>query len=231
MHQTAIAVGHNLKMPIITMEANIALIEQALATGSTGDITGDLSEVKSALSRIKGMLDELLELGRLRRYDLSTLTGPPDWPEASLNDVIAEAQRALAANLVEHQAVVEVQPRLPRVRGKRRLLVELFQNLISNAVKFTPADVRPAVRIGMQQRPEGPLILVQDNGPGIRPEDRERVFELFSRLDESKPGSGAGLAIVRRIILSLRQRIWIEDGPNGRGTSFCFTLPFVDEPS
>jgi two-component system, OmpR family, sensor histidine kinase TctE len=106
-----------------------------------------------------------------------------------------------------------------RVQGQESVLADLLDNLLSNAVRYTPAGGHVTVSVG--QGAEGPWVRVEDDGPGIPPDMREKVFQRFFRLAGStQPGSGLGLAIVREAAERLGARVDVGDGPGGRGTSF-----------
>ena len=115
---------------------------------------------------------------------------------------------------------------LPIVQGDEAQLGQLFLNLIGNALKFHHPGRAPRVVIAARPDAAGWLLSISDNGIGIAPEFRERVFQLFRRLHtpEEFPGTGIGLSICRKVVERHGGRIWIEDGP-GRGTSLVFTLP------
>ena len=122
-------------------------------------------------------------------------------------------------------ARIESSP-LPRVVAGPDRLVGLFQNLVSNSIKYRDERRRPEIRVSAER--EGPMwrFEVSDNGRGFEPADAERVFRIFERLngDRSIPGTGLGLAICRRTVEAQGGRIWAESEP-GRGTVFHFTLP------
>jgi signal transduction histidine kinase len=114
------------------------------------------------------------------------------------------------------------------VRGDRRRLVELVQNLLENAAKFMGERSEPAVWVGVRDAGAalGQVTLyVRDNGIGIDPSNQDRVFELFHRLDPRVEGTGLGLALARRIVETHGGRIWVESAGAGQGSTFCFSLP------
>ena len=120
---------------------------------------------------------------------------------------------------------MEIAPELPSVRGDRVRLVEVVQNLVDNAAKFMGDQPRPRVEIGARPMAGETVFFVRDNGIGIPPQHRERVFRLFEKLEPGSDGTGVGLALVKRIVELHGGRIWIE--PSGRegGATFFFTLP------
>ena len=116
---------------------------------------------------------------------------------------------------------------LPEIAGDRDRLADLFEHLIGNALKFRGSHP-PAVEIGARRVPEGWVFSVKDNGIGIEPKYRDRLFMPFRRLHGAEvPGSGLGLATCKRILDAHRGRIWIEDG-GPSGATFSFVLPATD---
>ena len=142
---------------------------------------------------------------------------------------LEDALREALANLREaiEQSGAEVTwSALPCVRGSRGNLVQLFQNLVGNALKFHGAGP-PRVQVrGERDESGGWCVEVRDHGPGVPPEDRERVFEVFERgrNGASSPGSGIGLAIVQRVVQQLGGRAWVDAAPGG-GARFRFSVP------
>ncbi|MGC9514164.1 sensor histidine kinase [Methanocrinis sp.] len=106
-------------------------------------------------------------------------------------------------------------------------LVEALVNLIGNCAKYAADGLRPRIDIGFRRGEDGEAaFFVRDNDPGIEPDEQEKVFGLFRQVDRNGNGTGAGLAIVKRIIEVHGGRIWIESAP-GRGCAVCFTLPLA----
>lgn len=114
---------------------------------------------------------------------------------------------------------------LPSVMGDPTRLLEVFLNLLENAIKFSGDQQQPRVRIAALEREGGICCFVEDNGIGIDRDYHDQVFGLFERLDASVDGTGVGLALVKRIIEVHGGEVWVEsDGP-GQGARFMFTLP------
>jgi signal transduction histidine kinase len=114
---------------------------------------------------------------------------------------------------------------MPAIFGDRQRLVEALQNLVDNASKFMGDQPNPHIEIGQCDSADGvPVFFVRDNGMGIAPEHHDRIFGLFNKLDAASPGTGIGLALVKRIFEVQGGRIWVESEA-GRGATFFFTLP------
>jgi signal transduction histidine kinase len=126
---------------------------------------------------------------------------------------------------MEESGTIVHREKLPTVSVDREQLIRLFQNLLSNAIKYRQ-DKAPEVFISATRGAGEWIFSVEDNGPGIAPEHRERIFQIFQRLKlrSEVTGTGIGLAICRRIVNRHGGKIWIEEGARG-GAVFKFTLP------
>ena len=100
-----------------------------------------------------------------------------------------------------------------------------MQNLIDNAVKYMGDQPHPRIEVGARQDADETVCYVRDNGMGIDLRHHERVFTVFHKLDTDSEGTGIGLALVKRIVENRGGRIWVESEGEGKGTTFCFTLP------
>jgi chemotaxis family two-component system sensor kinase Cph1 len=127
---------------------------------------------------------------------------------------------------ISESGVAVTSGKLPSVRAHSTHVRQLFQNLVGNAIKYRSEDRAPAVHIGAERQEGYWVFTVRDNGIGIRPEFKEQIFGLFSRLHNADrySGTGIGLAICQRIVDRYHGRIWVESEP-GCGSEFRFTLP------
>ncbi len=220
----AYTVAHDLKVPLVTMESNLRLIQRDMQEGRSTRLESDLAEVGEAVHKMKQLVVELLDLARIGRLDLIAAAQIRDFDSIELNTVADQVVRQiLAANPAWNGTIERVSP-LPVVRGRTMQITEVLQNLVDNAVKYSAGVESPRVEIGCLVRPNGSHIFVRDNGCGIPREDRSRVFDLFVQLRPDATGFGVGLPIVRSIVNSHGGRIWVEDGIGGRGTSLCLIL-------
>lgn len=209
--------AHHLQEPI----REIASYAQLLARDCAGQLTGSAAEYLNYLiggaQRLKAQLDDLmcyLDIGANR------VAMQP----VSMEDVLAQCCRELG-DAARRSVVQETD--LPSVIGDRALLALLFKQIVSNALKFNVSE-NPRVAIRATRVTEFWEFRMTDNGIGIRPEQSERIFDLFYRLhvNEQFPGTGIGLAICRKIVSLHGGRIWHEPSSGG-GSTFCFQLPLV----
>jgi Bacteriophytochrome (light-regulated signal transduction histidine kinase) len=131
---------------------------------------------------------------------------------------------------IEDSLAIITYEKLPILMADRIQLGQLFQNLIANGIKYRSPNVQPKIVISVQEKPEEWLFRIEDNGIGIKPENFDRIFQVFQRLHTNKeyPGTGVGLAICKKIIERHQGRIWLESEWQ-IGTTFNFTLPKSDQ--
>ena len=221
-------VSHDLKSPLVTMKGFLGYLEQDAATGNMERLKGDTQRIANAVDKMQELLKDLLELSRIGRFINPLETIP-------FGELIRVALEIVQGQIEARGVTVQIQPNLPVVYGDRQRLIEALQNLLDNAAKYMGGQPQPLIEIG--QRGEDAergqqLFYVKDNGIGIAPEHRERVFGLFNKLDARSEGTGIGLALVRRIIEVHGGRIWVESEA-GMGSTFYFSLPGASglEPS
>jgi light-regulated signal transduction histidine kinase (bacteriophytochrome) len=167
--------------------------------------------------RMKRLITDLLAYSRVGMQDKALVP-------VNAETVLAQVLKNLQIAIEESQAVISHDP-LPTVLADEGQLVQLFQNLLGNALKFR-GDSPPQIHIGLTREQGAYLFSVRDNGIGLEPEQVERVFIIFQRVHDKGeyPGSGIGLAICKKIVERHGGRIWVESQP-GQGATFYFTLP------
>ena len=218
LERFAYTVSHDLKSPLFTIKGFLGLLEKDLAGGNTERVHTKIEQINTAADSMQHLLDDLLELSRV-----GLLADPSE--EIALAELAREAVDLVGGKIRQRGVLVEIDPGLPVVIGDRGRLSQVFQNLVSNAVKFMGDQATPRVEIGMRPGGTEQVIYVQDNGVGIDPRYHETVFGLFERLDRQAEGTGFGLSLVRRIVEVHGGRIWVESEGEGHGSTFCFTLP------
>ena len=175
--------------------------------------------------RLTRLINEILDLAKME-------AGRGEWrmenvdPKAVIDDALAATSSLIAEHAIDVQTDLPAQ--LPVVHADRDRLIQVIVNLLSNAVKFCDGT-NPAVRITARRDPDVLRISVADNGPGIKEDDLQRVFEKFQQAGEAathKPqGTGLGLPICRQIVEYFGGRIWAVSEA-GQGATFCFTVPY-----
>ena len=148
-----------------------------------------------------------------------------NFEKVSLKDIVEIAVINLRVSVDENKATINCHE-LPEIMSIRSLLIQLFQNLISNAIKFKKPDSRPEINITSEISKKEVIIKVTDNGIGINPEYQERIFVIFQRLHTRSEykGTGIGLAICHKIVQRVGGRIWVESEVD-KGASFFVALP------
>lgn len=209
--------SHDLKSPLITIRGFLGYLERDARAGNMERLQLDIQRISDATEKMHRLLSELLELSRVGRVMNEKKVVP-------FLSIVTESLRRVEGQLKEGQVTVKTGGDFPNVWVDEERLVEVMQNLLDNAIKFMGDQANPEIEIG--HTTEGSLVtfFVKDNGVGIKNEFQERVFGLFDKLNPNTPGTGVGLALVRRIIEVHGGKIWIEsDGSSG--TTFFFTLP------
>lgn len=207
--------AHDLQEPLRTISVYTELLAERyghLADADAGQFT---QYVVSAANRMQNLIQDLLE------YSLLSKPAERPFQRVSIGHAIQAAAKNLQ-NLVESSGAVIDCGEVPEVLGDRTLLVLLFQNLFSNAIKYRRGA--PFIRIEAQEQPDEWLFTVSDNGIGIERRYWDKIFEVFRRLHGPEiPGTGIGLALCRRIVERHGGKIWVTSVP-GQGSSFHFTL-------
>jgi signal transduction histidine kinase len=211
------SVSHDLKSPLVTIQTFVGYLEQDLSRHDAASVEKDFGFIRGAAQKMSRLLDELLELSRVGRT-----TNPPE--DISLQAVVAEALTLVAGRVAERGVRVDVTAEPIVLRGDRVRLVEVFQNLLDNAVKFMGAQPSPRIEIAVESSGPELELVVADNGVGIDPRHMGKLFGLFEKLDPKSEGTGIGLALVRRIVEAHGGRIRAESEGLGHGTRFRFTL-------
>ncbi len=217
LEQFAYSASHDLQEPLRTLKIYSELLLKSYAD-ATGENAEYLGYLRQAATRMEMLVRDLLDFTKVNRVEISDEETDAG---AALSGALANLQGAIA----ESGAAVTFEA-LPRVRMAPSLLQQVFQNLISNAIKYRDPQRLATVHIGAQQRNGSWIFSVCDNGIGIESEYKEKIFGLFTRLHgaDRYPGTGIGLAICHRIVERYHGRIWVESEP-GEGSDFRFSIP------
>jgi len=217
----AVRVSHDLKTPLITLAGFLGYLEKDIQEGKYEKANKDFSQINTAAKTMGKFVDELLDLSRVGR-----ISNPPT--DVPFDEIVQDALKATDGLLKAKQVEVEIDSILPFVHVDRARIVQVMQNLITNAVKFMGDQPNPKIKIRVDEIEGEHIFSVSDNGIGIAPEHHERIFELFNKLNPDVEGTGIGLGVVKRIIEVHHGRIWVESVP-GNGSTFRFTLKNMPE--
>ncbi|MGH8515679.1 MAG: sensor histidine kinase, partial [Gammaproteobacteria bacterium] len=217
LEQFAYIASHDLQEPL----RMVASYTQLLARRYQGRLDGDANEfigfAVDGATRMQSQIQDLLNYSRLGKKEM-------DFEPTDCSAVLDRALVNLKVAVEESRATVTSDP-LPAVTADGNQLVQLFQNLIGNAVKFRNHE-RPLIHVSAKRSGKEWLFSVRDNGIGFDPQFAERIFVIFQRLHAKgeHPGTGIGLAVCKKIVESHGGRIWAEAKPD-KGATFYFTIP------
>ena len=218
-------VTHDLKNPLGAIDAYAQLLEAGIKGSLTDDQQHYVARIRSSAQQLLGTIQDLLELSRAEAEGLRLERRPVDLP-ALVREVVEDYRAALQARALEVR--VETDDDVPRITTAPRRVVEILGNLLSNALKYTPAGGRVRVRVRMEDlsSSEPALVVdVQDTGPGIPVEAQERIFQEFERVGEHQAeGAGLGLSISRRMARLLGGDLTVQSRPR-EGATFSLSLP------
>jgi signal transduction histidine kinase len=181
------------------------------------DFDEALSFIKASITKMDRLINAVLVISREGNRTLR-----PE--EVDMNSLLTNMSDAMAHQAQEADARIDIGP-LPSLTSDRLALEQIFSNLLDNALKYLRSDTAGHIRVNGRAEGNKVIIEVEDNGRGIEPKDRERVFELFRRAGpQDRPGEGMGLAHVRALVRRLGGVITVKSTP-GEGSTFVVTLP------
>lgn len=209
-HFAAIA-AHDLKSPLATITGYLDLLK---------DESSDKKNIRyidlclGASDRMRNLIDSLLSFAKLS-------TNQKELEPIDLNEVLDLTKKNLTDTVTKSSALIEAS-HLPVVMGDKDLLIQLFQNLIANAIKFK-SENPPHIQISFQEKEHNYIIALKDNGIGFDPKFKEDIFTLYKKLTGKHSGSGIGLATCKKILDLHEGKIWAESAV-GQGSTFFFSL-------
>jgi signal transduction histidine kinase len=212
--------SHDLRAPLRSIRGFSQILVESHKQSFDSDAMDALDRIVRASVRMTAMIEDLYGLLRVSADDSGFI-------EIDTASVLAEVLETLRSDLEQAQAAVTADS-LPVVVANRRLIGQVLQNLIANAVKFRGTEP-PRIHVTATRVVKAWQFAVRDNGAGIAESERERVFRLFERIG-SAAGTGVGLTLCRRALEKLGGRIWIGNEAEA-GTTFYFTIPIPTEPA
>ncbi|MDX2152206.1 MAG: PAS domain S-box protein [Bryobacteraceae bacterium] len=218
LEQFAYVASHDLQEPLRTCTVYAQLLERRCAEVVQGEAKEFLNNVVQSSQRMRQLINDLLEYSRTGTDFATAIADPQAAVEAAMEN--------LKERIRETKAVVTFQP-MPTVMANQSQLAAVFQNLLSNSIKYARPGVPPEICIRTESCDGICQFSVWDNGSGFEPRYAEKIFGIFKRLHgQSVPGTGIGLAIVKNIVERHGGAAWAEGRP-GEGATFYFTLPLA----
>jgi PAS domain S-box-containing protein len=212
-------VSHDLKSPLVTIKSFTSYLQEDIELLNKEAQSSDIAYIVNAADKMGKLLDELLELSRIGKKEAPKT-------EIPMKTVVQSAIDLVAGRISQRGVKVIITGPDVTLFGFQQRLMQLYQNLIDNAVKFMGDQQDPIIEIGSytDTRKNQVVLFVRDNGSGIYPRYHSKIFGLFEKLDNKAEGSGMGLALIKRIIDVHGGDIRVDSEGQGRGTTFYFTL-------
>lgn len=220
LQQFAYVASHDLQEPLRTIASFTQLLERRYKGQFDSDADEFMAYIVDATKRMKQQIDDLLEFSRVM--------GGGNFEKVNVDEILKQSISGLNTLINENNAEITYNS-LSHVIADPIQLTRLFQNLISNAIKFKKTDEPPKIYISVKkdERNNEYVFSVSDNGIGIEPQYLNRIFTIFQRLHtrDEYEGTGIGLAVAKRIVERHGGRIWVES-ELGKGSTFYFTIPY-----
>ncbi|MFT5166925.1 MAG: signal transduction histidine kinase [Saprospiraceae bacterium] len=219
LRQFAYVASHDLKEPLRMIGSYTQLIQRKFKAEVDEDTASFFGFVSEGVIRMNNLLDALLKYATIGKSELEI-------EKVNLNDILDICRINLQVSIAETNTIITVKNPLPVVHSVQSLLIQLFQNLISNAIKFRKEDIRPEIKVFSKEDEDQYKIYISDNGIGINPEFQERIFIIFQRLHTRSQyeGTGIGLAVCQKIVQKLGGVISVKSQLD-QGATFSFTIP------
>ncbi len=216
-------VSHELKTPVSIIKGYAGTLRRQDANWSPEIIQDSLAVIEEEADNLTDLIDSLLEVSRLQAGTFSLEVSE----DVRLNRVVENTARKFGSQTDKHQIKVVFPDDFPPIWGDERRLGQVMNNLISNAIKYSPEHGEIVIRGEMH--PQHVTVSVRDSGIGIPEHEQHRIFMKFSRLDNAlsrkTEGTGLGLFLCKAIVEAHNGRIWFHKNPDGPGTTFTFSLP------
>lgn len=217
MEQFVYSVSHDLKSPLVTVTGFVGMLKEDLAEGSAENAADSVERIERATRRMGSLINDLLQLSRIGRVEIDRQT-------VSLDEVMEDLRQDLNDQLRARDASLHVQGPLPEITADRSRVMEVLDNLLSNALKYGCRDPGAVISVGAARSTDEVRVFVRDKGPGIPAQYQDKVFQPFQRLENSTQGTGVGLAIVEKIMRTHGGRAWVES-ESGNGSTFWLAFP------
>lgn len=214
-------ISHELKTPVSLIKGYAGTLRRKDAHWGAETMEESLQVIEEESDRLNNLINNLLDASRLQSGALQL-----DLEYVALDRLAESVVAMFRTQTSKHLLTTDFPARFPAVPGDQERLRQVLTNLLTNAIKYSPAG--GTIRLGGRARPDHVLVFVEDEGIGIAEGDRERIFDRFARIDNAlsrkTQGAGLGLYLVRAIVEAHKGRVWVESAPT-RGSVLQFTLP------
>ena len=216
LEQFAYVASHDLQEPLRMMASYSQLLEHRYKNKLDKDANEFIDFIVDGAKRMQKLINDLLAYARIDSKKSAV--------EVDCNSVLGKVINSMRISIEQNEAII-TNDELPRLLGNESNFIQLFQNLIGNAIKFRSKE-SPRIHVGAKKRSNEWLFVIKDNGIGIEPQYKDRIFLIFQRLHarHEYSGTGIGLSICRKIVETLGGKIWVES-EYGKGSTFYFTIP------
>jgi signal transduction histidine kinase len=218
LEQFAYVTSHDLKAPLRNIASFVQLLNRKYHDQFDEEAREYMLFILGGVRRLNNLIKDLLQYSRVNRMDIGL-------EHIDLHDVVDVVKNNLAEEIKKESAQIEIL-HLPMLRGNYSQMVQLMQNIISNAIKFNNKQIPPIIKIDGKATAKNIYFSVKDNGIGIDPKDTDKVFSIFQRLHSTDEyeGTGIGLSICKRIVERHQGKIWFESEPQ-KGATFFVQIP------
>lgn len=217
MERFTYTVSHDLRSPLTTITGFSEMLRKHLGDNDAKMMKSDLEYIERAAAKMDHLLTDTLELSRIGR-----VVNPPE--DVPFGEIVEEVLDEESVSITSKNVEVSVADDFPVVHVDRMRIEEVLTNLVENSMNYMGDEAHPRIEIGNRCDDDETVFFVKDNGIGIDKSQHEKVFRLFHKVNTRSKGTGAGLAIVERIIEVHGGRVWVES-EKGSGCAICFTLP------
>jgi len=212
-------VSHDLKAPLVSIKGFTSLLGSSGEMKMSDEDKHCLDRIEANTKRMHEMVQDLLELSRVGQLEEVV-------SEVNVQKIVNEIIDEMKPTMDQKKIQVGIKGNFPVIQASSTRIYQVFSNLIGNAVKYLGTPENPTIEVGVNQNGKDYEFYVEDNGMGIPEEEQDKVFMVFQRGDDSGgiEGTGVGLSIVKKIVESLKGRIWLKS-KEGQGSTFYFSIP------
>lgn len=216
------SVSHDLRAPLRGIDGYARILKDHYMDRLDDYSQKAVNTIVRSASEMDTLIDDILSYSRVGQTDLAKQV-------LSMRQIVENALDAQNVTSNYPNTIIKLEEKLPKIVGDRRMIAQLVNNLISNALKYSGKKEQPVVEIDYFRENDQTTYLIKDNGVGFDPKHKNKIFEVFSRVaTEDFSGSGIGLSIAKKVVDKHKGELWVETTP-GEGSCFYFSLPDIEE--